>query len=115
MSETGYDNPHNEKASMPVRQAKLSPKRTVGNTPIMNTPKACDDITKSIMAVIIGIHPEFKGKALYPCRITHVSNPIAMNTTVYGISLPKTQTVMEPFPLLSQSRDVLCFISVPIE
>ena len=64
MAVTGYDRPQMEKPSMPKRLAKLRPSRTVGKTPIINTPTACEAMTNSVMATRMGSQPLANGKAL---------------------------------------------------
>ena len=71
-----------EKAIIPNKQAKLSPKRKVGNTPIMKIPTACEAITNKNKADNIGSQPLFNGNELNPYKAAAYKNATIVKTSV---------------------------------
>ena len=53
MLETGKEKPVNENDSMPKREHRLKERRGLGTTEHINSPKACEATTNSIVAAII--------------------------------------------------------------
>ena len=64
----GNDSPHMENDSTPHKEAKLSPKRSVGRVPIISMPMPCEANTRQRVANSIGNIPLLQGKCRKPYR-----------------------------------------------